>query len=445
MHHPRQMSGLHPGEHPGHDGGPFADGQGAPPKELGQGGPFDQRQHQDRGALVFHHVQHGQDVRMVQAGLELAFGHEVARRRGPRLPEHELQGAANPQHQVAGGPDLGHASHAEQALHFVSVNLDAAREHALPNRADRYTPPMGILQTEAGTVVLAARHLVGRSRAMNTVISDPAISGQHAVIRWDGSAWVLRDLGSRNGTARNDDPAPSGDDVRLHPGDVITFGGKVTATFVSDGEPAPVAMCDGDIVEGDGDLLALPSPEDPQAIVTWDDAGRWMVLRGEQTEPTHDGAVIEVGGRRWTLSLPETLTGTQQATAEQSVDQLGVRFGVSADEEYVEVTVSVGGTTTALKPRAQHYLLLTLARQRISDDQAGMAEAEQGWVYSEQLEKMLRASSNQVYVTIHRLRKEFAQFAVLDTTEIIQRRATTRQVRIGTARLAVAPLDPDRE
>ena len=65
---------------------------------------------------------------------------------------------------------------------------------------------------------------VGRSPLNDLVLEHPRVSGRHASIDWDGSAWRLRDLGSRNGTSvnRRRITAPK----RLREGDVVRFAGE---------------------------------------------------------------------------------------------------------------------------------------------------------------------------------------------------------------------------
>jgi hypothetical protein len=62
---------------------------------------------------------------------------------------------------------------------------------------------------------------VGRLSVNDIVLSDGNVSRRHAELRNEGSRWVLRDLGSTNGTLVNGKPA-SGDP--LNDGDRLTFG-----------------------------------------------------------------------------------------------------------------------------------------------------------------------------------------------------------------------------
>ncbi len=71
-------------------------------------------------------------------------------------------------------------------------------------------------------VVGAAGVSLGRSRQCDVVLADPNVSRQHAEIRPRGSAWVLTDLGSTNGSLLNGRriDAP----MVVKPGDEIELG-----------------------------------------------------------------------------------------------------------------------------------------------------------------------------------------------------------------------------
>jgi hypothetical protein len=64
--------------------------------------------------------------------------------------------------------------------------------------------------------------VLGRSRDCDIVLADTNVSRRHAEIRREGGGWVVRDLGSTNGTTRN------GSHVRgtqpLEPGDRLQVG-----------------------------------------------------------------------------------------------------------------------------------------------------------------------------------------------------------------------------
>jgi len=89
------------------------------------------------------------------------------------------------------------------------------------SRADR---PLLLLEGKR-LVVGPAGVSLGRSRQCDVVLSDPNVSRQHAEIRPRGSAWLLTDLGSTNGSLLNGRRIDGSEVVR--PGDEIELGTSV--------------------------------------------------------------------------------------------------------------------------------------------------------------------------------------------------------------------------
>ncbi|MEY2742133.1 MAG: hypothetical protein RIS21_501 [Planctomycetota bacterium] len=83
---------------------------------------------------------------------------------------------------------------------------------------------------------------VGRKPRNALVLSDPSVSGDHAELRKKGSGWMVKDLGSSNGTKVDGEPV---EEAELASGSVVTFG-SFTATFgigaASDFAPPPEAL-----------------------------------------------------------------------------------------------------------------------------------------------------------------------------------------------------------
>ncbi len=71
--------------------------------------------------------------------------------------------------------------------------------------------------------------MVGRDRTCSIVLSHPAVSRRHARITLSGTACVLEDLQSANGTYVNNTRV---DKVKLKVGDVVRFGADPACTFV---------------------------------------------------------------------------------------------------------------------------------------------------------------------------------------------------------------------
>lgn len=235
-------------------------------------------------------------------------------------------------------------------------------------------------------------------------------------------------------------PVPAGTDRRLSRGDILDFGaGTHTATLTSDEAPSTSATSGETVVVGDGDLLAVPSVDDPIALIERDTDGRWVLTYGLLHTHVVDGQTIGLEEHDWKLSLPETLPQTATLSAVQhTVGDLALHFNVSADEEYVQVQVKTPTETVMLPARAHHYTLLVLARAWMNDSDT--AAAERGWLYKADLERMLRLSGNHINLGIHRIRKELAGLGIADPEAIVERRLSTRQIRVGTSQISESPL-----
>jgi hypothetical protein len=85
---------------------------------------------------------------------------------------------------------------------------------------------------ESGGVIEApSGAILGRGRRATIVLADSTVSTEHAHLGLAGDTWVVRDLGSTNGTLLNETPVNR--DAPLSPGDVLGLGNvqlKVVAT-----------------------------------------------------------------------------------------------------------------------------------------------------------------------------------------------------------------------
>jgi hypothetical protein len=64
---------------------------------------------------------------------------------------------------------------------------------------------------------------IGRAPSCDCVLAVATVSRRHAQVRRDGTRWLLRDLGSRNGTRLNGMRVT--DEVEVRPGDQLSLGG----------------------------------------------------------------------------------------------------------------------------------------------------------------------------------------------------------------------------
>jgi hypothetical protein len=117
---------------------------------------------------------------------------------------------------------------------------------------------------------------------------------------------------------------------------------------------------------------------------------------------------------------------------------LELEFRVSRNEEQVDLCIVHAGQRSALKPRAHTYLLLTLARLRLQDQaDAALPVSSHGWVEQARLLKMLAQNLPQLTLDIYRARRQFSDAGVVDSAQLIERRATSRELRLGVEHLSV--------
>ncbi|HEY0136326.1 MAG TPA: FHA domain-containing protein [Nannocystis sp.] len=292
---------------------------------------------------------------------------------------------------------------------------------------------------------IAARCIVGRSRACELVLDARDVSSEHAAIRWNGTAWELEDLGSRNGTFVDGQRLPPRTIRALERGRSIRFANTLGAwLFVDDAPPQPMAinLVDRRMVHAGADALALPDRGAPEVWLRHTDLGQWVAEREDATAVrVEDQEVLLVGGQPWRLYLPSGAPATWQGTAAvPGAGPLRLRFRVAADEEYIELVACHDERTIDLKARAHHYPLLLLARARLADQAAGSPEDQQGWMLQDRLQAMLKVDANSLNVSIHRIRVQLTQAGVPDAAHVVERRPGTRQLRLGVAAITIEPL-----
>jgi hypothetical protein len=294
-------------------------------------------------------------------------------------------------------------------------------------------------------VILVGRALIGRSTKADVQLKAHGASNEHATLTWDGVQWQLKDLASLNGTSVNGESL-SGQPWPLTVGDVVVFGDPGETWRWLDGDP-PTACAlaeDGQRLESRDGLLLLPNEMDPMASLFAREA-RWELDRGSSTLVVVDGDVVEVGSRQFRLVLP-TLDPVGDATRvlKPRLARLAsarLLFKVSSDEERVDVAVGRGELLSSLSTRSFHYMLLTLARAKLSDRENGVPVEDAGWLYTEKLASGLMTTSEKLNVDVHRARRLVAKLGWFeDPDALIERRGDTAQLRLGVTQLEIVRL-----
>jgi hypothetical protein len=303
-------------------------------------------------------------------------------------------------------------------------------------------------QSTGETFLVEPEHTFGRASTSSARIEERYVSAQHASLRWTGGRWVLRDLGSRNGTYLQGNRLAVGEDRHVRTAMTFSLGQPTDIIWelVDDSPPSVMAVPvdGGPPVLLAGELLAVPSSDDPQVTIYRGSDIPWLIERADEaTTAIANLQTFAAAGRLWRFCCPEEVCETALASAQHDLEirHLQLVFSVSRDEEHVALRLTCGGRTFDLGSRAHNYLLLTLARRRMRDSVDGIPESSCGWVYQEDLLDGLRISGPvSLNLDVYRLRQQFGVLGVIDAANIIERRPRTRQLRIGTPHLSVIRL-----
>lgn len=257
---------------------------------------------------------------------------------------------------------------------------------------------------------------------------------------WTGDHWYVRDLGSTNGTHVDGYRLAVGERLQLQAGAALVFGDEAEHWVLEDAGP-PIASArteTGEMRRAEDGLLPLPDAGDPLITLFENRHGRWIVDAGGTAREAIDQEVLEAGGQ-WTLSVPPAGGDGRVATTHRLgtempklVETIVLRFEVSRDGEYIELSIVQGTTVTVLGARAHYETVLALAQARLRDKKGGVPPAEQGWLYVDDLLVMLKLDLQHFNVNIFRARQNIARAGVIDVGSLFERRSTTRQIRLGT-------------
>jgi hypothetical protein len=285
---------------------------------------------------------------------------------------------------------------------------------------------------------LSSRQVIGRSRKSDLVIASRRVSAEHAIMAWSGVNWVVRDLGSTNGTFVDGKPLLVGEKVHLRRNSLLAFGDSEDAwRLVSDSPPLPVVIdvATGLAVESEGPILGIPSAQDPSLMVYWANHG-WMVEQDGNLHSLLETIRVTVSGRMFEIQFPEALDRTiaeEDQPPNRDEPLSGFRFtfrrdgggGIGMDAEGRSGPLS-------LRPRAHHVTMLHLAQRRMNDIVSGVEPMEAGWMPFDQTAQHLGVDPKTLNVHIYRVREELAHHGVCGASAVVERRPQTRELRFGS-------------
>jgi hypothetical protein len=135
----------------------------------------------------------------------------------------------------------------------------------------------------------------------------------------------------------------------------------------------------------------------------------------------------------------EPLQGSCVTESSTGRPPLSLAFFVSKDEEYVRLYAIRDRIAFDMGSRGHNYLLLTLARRRVSDTAEGIHGTARGWIHQEELSHDASMAPPRLNIDVFRIRRQFASHGLADSANVIERRTSTRQIRLGIGRIAIWP------
>jgi len=290
---------------------------------------------------------------------------------------------------------------------------------------------------------LAERSMIGRASQCWTRIVHRSVSKEHAVLAFDEGCWTLKDLGSRNGTWVEGKRLESGEMVPVEREARLQFGDRTLALDTVE----PPTLCarneaTGHYLVAESGLLSLPDDDSPWASAYESHPGSWFIDLEGETRPLQDGDTYYWKNQRFLLRVPSSemrrsFESTVAAGGQLVLPELKLCLDVSRDGESITTRLLAEARVLRVPPRSTHQLLLVLGRQRQRDEAEGLTASECGWVYSDELATMMGADPQKVNLDVHRLRQQLASLGVLDAGRIVERRATSHQIRLGVAKIEI--------
>ncbi|HYP75586.1 MAG TPA: FHA domain-containing protein [Polyangiaceae bacterium] len=301
---------------------------------------------------------------------------------------------------------------------------------------------MGCLESGEKRCLLSADQVIGREPGAALRLDDDSVSWRHASVRWTGHAWELQDLGSRNGTFVDGHRIAAGARALLRMGCQLRFGDAEELWRLVDVEPPVTALVDlatGERFFAFDELLAAPHSGEPELFISRQADGSWIAEFADRVWEPAPSEVLTIGARQYRFEPGAPVYATTTGRGQRLTPaEMALQFLVTRNEEHVEVKIVHGDRSIELRPRAHSYVLLTLARLRVRDQEdESLAPSNQGWVYQDHLLKMLATTPTQLAVDIYRARKQFSEAGVTEAAQIVERRGTTHELRIGVPRLAI--------
>lgn len=293
------------------------------------------------------------------------------------------------------------------------------------------------------TVPVSSRLVLGRSPSSDLVLADDDVSKHHAVLALEGAQLRISDLRSTNGTFVNDERV---EDSILRDGDRLRLGPNVELLVrIGDTEPrgAPLVhdlgagirfTFDTDrlhIGSGADCTIRVPGPPRVATLLLDPDGVVWLGAQGAE-RPLELGEPFEIAGCRLVLESTDELRAPTVKQAATTRYPYRLRVTLNGPGGAVATFTHLDGTGAhQLASENRAVLLYVLARQLVSDRDAGVEPIAAGWCDDGDVVVGVwgRAATEQapsaLNVLVHRIRKEL-ETSGFDPWCLEKRRGATR-------------------
>ena len=277
------------------------------------------------------------------------------------------------------------------------------------------------------SVICRVNHTLGRDAETNiTPIQSPSASRNHATIAWNGQTWQIKDA-SLNGTYLNKTRISSGVYQEISLGTKIQFGNTDDETWevteLTPPETGLIPLTSDQAFISLHDVVILPL-EHKDIMIYLSEQGQWLCESDDEVSVLKSGDMVGDGKLLWQFSDASPSDATTTMNLAPPPSDIKFNFKASQNEEHVSLALVVDNKEFDMGERNHHYLLLLLARQRLTDINKGVHSSEQGWINKDVLVKMTGIIEQHINIQIYRFRKQVTSTMPQSTTlhQIIERR-----------------------